>query len=87
MAIAEIIKRRLPYEEKYLPENLGRDERIMLAIIDDIITNTGSVVPIKDIFGESKRFNLAKKKASKLIEELKKKGEIFEPKAGFIQKI
>lgn len=82
----EMIQRRIYLLEQERKE-FNIHERILVAVIDDLITKIGKTVPVSDIIDESNRFNLSEKEVSKAMTGLKKKGIIFEVRTGFIQKI
>ena len=58
----------------------------MLTILDDLIEKVGKAVPIEDILNEAKERGIENIDASELIRKLKEKGDLYEPKPGFIQK-
>ncbi len=60
---------------------------IVRRIIDELEGRVGKNIPISDILNEAENEGLEKAKAEDVIENLKKKGDIFEPKPGLIQKI
>ncbi|MFH0978967.1 MAG: hypothetical protein V1837_06745 [Candidatus Woesearchaeota archaeon] len=86
--VCELIKKRIPdlTAHAILKDNLTRDERIILAVINNLITKVGLTVPITDIVNDSKSLNFSQKKVNHVIEGLEKKGEICEIKQGFIAK-
>jgi len=69
-----------------LNDNLTKDERIILAVINNLITKIGLVVPIEDIVNDSKNLNFDQKKVNRTIESLGRKGQICEIKQGYIRK-
>lgn len=82
----EMIQRRIYLLEQERKE-FNIHERIVLAVINDLITKIGKTVPVSDIIEKSNDFNLSEKAVSKAMTGLKKKGIIFEVRKGFIQKI
>ncbi|MBU4502713.1 MAG: minichromosome maintenance protein MCM [Nanoarchaeota archaeon] len=59
----------------------------ILHIIDEAAEKGQKTIAIEDIISEAEDKGLDRRTADEIIEKLKKEGEIFEPKAGFIQKI
>ena len=47
----------------------------------------GKSIPLSDILDRAEEDGIDKTKTEEILEELKKKGDIFEPKAGVIQKV
>ena len=66
-------------------------QRNKIIIIRDIISKFDSegkkTIPIEDIMAEAAEKNVTESKVEEVIDKLKKEGEVFEPKRGFIQKI
>ena len=66
-------------------------QRNKIIVIRDIISKFDKegkkTIPIEDIMAEASEKNITESKVEEVIEKLKKEGEIFEPKRGFIQKI
>ncbi len=58
----------------------------MLSILDDLTKEIGKEVPIDDLFERAKEQGIEKITAIELINKLKEKGDLFEPRQGFIQK-
>jgi len=59
----------------------------ILHIIDSAEKKGQKTIPIEDILSEAEEKQMERRQAEEIIEKLKKEGEIFEPKSGFIQKI
>jgi replicative DNA helicase Mcm len=55
--------------------------------INDLENKIGKTIPIEDVVKEAQEKGVAADKAEEVIEKLKRSGDIFEPKRGFIQKI
>ena len=86
--IAQMIQRKFPFKREYIiNQDYTKDERIMLAILEYLIQKIGNVVPIDDIYEEGKSVKLTETQIDVAIEHQKKRGNIFEPRTGFIQKI
>ena len=60
---------------------------IIKKIIEALEERVGKNIPISDIITEAESEGIDKAKAEEIIDNLKKKGDIFEPKPGIIQKI
>jgi len=58
----------------------------MLTIIDDLTQKVGKAVPVEDILNEAKERGIEQLAALELVEKLKEKGDLYEPKPGFLQK-
>jgi replicative DNA helicase Mcm len=60
---------------------------IIRRIIDMLSERVGKSIPISDIITEAENEGLDRNKVEEVIDKLKKKGDIFEPRPGVIQKI
>jgi len=58
----------------------------MLTIIEELTAEVGKKVPVEDIISEAKDRGITQIEALEMIEKLKKKGDLFAPKEGFVQK-
>jgi replicative DNA helicase Mcm len=58
----------------------------MLTIIDDLTQKVGKAVPVEDILNNAKERGIEQLAALELVEKLKEKGDLYEPKPGFLQK-
>jgi len=58
----------------------------MLTIIDDLTQKVGKAVPVEDILNNAQERGIEQLAALELIEKLKEKGDLYEPKPGFLQK-
>jgi replicative DNA helicase Mcm len=56
-------------------------------IINDLESKVGKTIPIDDIIEESKSKGIAEEKVEEVLEKLKRVGEVFEPRRGFLSKI
>lgn len=56
-------------------------------IIEELTENLGNKIPLSDVLDRAEEEGIEKVKAEEVLEELKKKGDIFEPQAGLIQKV
>ncbi|MFH0867791.1 MAG: minichromosome maintenance protein MCM [Candidatus Woesearchaeota archaeon] len=56
-------------------------------IINDLESKVGKTIPIDDIIEESKEKGIAEEKVEEVLEKLKRVGEVFEPRRGFISRI
>ena len=56
-------------------------------LINELEVKLGKSIPIDDLVMEAEKKNMTKEKIEEIIEKLKRAGDIFEPKRGFIQKI
>src|SRR3989344_8784543 len=65
-----------------------RNKMVIIKEILNKLNDAGlKTVPIEEIFAQAIQKGLSEDKTEQVIEQLKKSGEIFEPKKGFIQKI
>lgn len=55
--------------------------------IEGLTEKLGKTIPISDLMEKAEEEGIDKTKAEEILEELKKKGDIFEPKPGFVQKV
>ena len=56
-------------------------------IISDLENKLGKTIPIDDIIEESKNKGVSEEKTEEVLEKLKRVGEVFEPRRGFLSKI
>lgn len=56
-------------------------------VISELENRVGRVIPIEDILREASEKGIGSDKVEETIEKLKRSGDIFEPRRGFIQKI
>jgi replicative DNA helicase Mcm len=56
-------------------------------IINDLENKLGKTIPIDDIIEESKNKGIAEEKVEEVLEKLKRVGEVFEPRRGFLSRI
>ncbi len=56
-------------------------------IINELENKIGKTIPIDDIIEESKARGIAEEKVEEVLERLKRVGEVFEPRRGFLSKI
>ena len=56
-------------------------------IISDLESKVGKTIPIDDIIEEAKDKGIAEEKVEEVLEKLKRVGEVFEPRRGFLSKI
>lgn len=56
-------------------------------IIDDLATKFGKQIPITEIISATEGSGLEKDNIEEIIRNLKRQGDIFEPKQGMIQKV
>ncbi len=60
---------------------------IIKEIISDLEGKVGKTIPIDDIIEESKNKGISEEKVEEVLERLKRVGEVFEPRRGFLSKI
>jgi len=60
---------------------------IIRRILDMLTDKVGKSIPISDILNEAEAEGIGRAKTEEILDNLKKKGDIFEPKSGLIQKI
>ena len=56
-------------------------------IIAELENRIGKTIPIDDIVAEAKEKEIEEEKVEEIIERLKRSGDIFEPRRGFVQRI
>ncbi len=56
-------------------------------IINELENKIGKTIPIEDILKEAEARNIKGHEVEELLEKMRREGEIFEPKRGFIQRI
>ena len=60
---------------------------VMKELIAELEEKIGKTVPIEDILEAANRKGIRKEEVEEVIERLKRQGDLFEPKRGFIQRI
>tara|TARA_B100001971_G_scaffold215060_1_gene256934 strand:+ start:3689 stop:5722 length:2034 start_codon:yes stop_codon:yes gene_type:complete len=60
---------------------------IVKEIISDLESKVGKTIPIDDIIEEAKSKDITEEKVEEVLEKLKRVGEVFEPRRGFLSKI
>ena len=60
---------------------------VVKEIINDLESKVGKTIPIDDIMEEAKNKGIEEEKAEEVLEKLKRVGEVFEPRRGFLSKI
>ena len=60
---------------------------VVLQILDSAEKKGQKTVPIEDIIAEAEERKVERRDVDEIIEKLKREGEIFEPKQGFLQKV
>ncbi|MBN1544255.1 minichromosome maintenance protein MCM [Candidatus Woesearchaeota archaeon] len=60
---------------------------VIKEVINELENKIGKTIPVEDVVRESQDKGVSADKAEEVIEKLKRAGDIFEPKRGFIQKI
>lgn len=60
---------------------------ILRRIIDALAERVGKSIPIQDIIKEAEAEGVQRAKAEEIIDNLKKKGDVYEPKPGLISKV
>jgi replicative DNA helicase Mcm len=56
-------------------------------ILSDLENKVGKTIPIDDIMEEARNREIEEEKVEEVLEKLKRAGDIFEPRRGFIQKL
>ena len=56
-------------------------------VISELESKIGKTIPIDDIVSECKAKGISEDKVEESLEKLKRTGDIFEPRRGFVQKI
>lgn len=70
-----------------IPSSKRNKISIILQIIDSAAKKGQKTIPIEDIIEEAEERKIERRDIDEIIEKLKREGEIFEPKQGFIQKV
>ena len=70
-----------------IPASVRSHIIIIKEIISELENKLGKTIPIDDIIEESKQKSIDEEKVEEVLEKLKRVGEIFEPRRGFISKI
>ncbi|RJQ17967.1 AAA family ATPase [Candidatus Woesearchaeota archaeon] len=60
---------------------------VVREIINDLEGVVGKAIPVEDVVREAKSKNIEEEKVEEVIEKLKRSGDLFSPKPGFISKI
>lgn len=60
---------------------------VIKEIINDLENKVGKTIPIDDVMEEAKNKGIEEEKAEEVLEKLKRVGEVFEPRRGFLSKI
>ncbi len=60
---------------------------VVKELIADLENQIGKTIPIEDLIEEARNVGIAKAQVDDVLEKLKRQGDIFEPKRGFIQRI
>ena len=55
--------------------------------IEELTEKLGKIIPIMDVLERVEEEGIDRTRAEEILEELKKKGDIFEPKPGVIQRV
>lgn len=70
---------------------VGASQRNVIMVVKEIISDLenkiGKTIPIEDILNEAKARSLDDDKVEETLEKLKRTGDIFEPRRGFISKL
>jgi len=70
---------------------ISASQRSHISVVKEIISNLeskiGKTIPIEDIIEEAKEKGIAEEKVEEVLEKLKRIGEVFEPRRGFLSKI
>ncbi len=70
---------------------ISADQRSHISIVKEVISDlenkVGKTIPIDDIIEEAKNKGIEEEKTEEVLEKLKRVGEVFEPRRGFISKI
>ena len=70
---------------------ISASQRSHIIVIKDIIADlegkVGKIIPIDDVMEEAKNRGVSEDKAEEVLEKLKRVGEVFEPRRGFLSRI
>ena len=61
--------------------------QVLKEIIGELETKLGKTIPINDVVAEAKNRGLDEDKVEEALERLKRSGDVFEPRRGFVSKI
>jgi replicative DNA helicase Mcm len=74
-----------------IASGISASQRSNILVVKDVIkeveSRVGKTIPIEDVIEESKVKGVNEEKTEEIIEKLKRQGDIFEPKRGFISQI
>ncbi len=70
-----------------IPASQRNNISILKEIINDLESKVGKTIPIDDVMEEAKNKGIEEEKAEEVLEKLKRVGEVFEPRRGFLSKI
>ena len=56
-------------------------------IINNLELKLGKIIPLEDLILDAASSNIAEDKVLEVVDKLKRSGDIFEPRRGFISKI
>ncbi|MCK4521196.1 MAG: MCM family protein, partial [Nanoarchaeota archaeon] len=60
---------------------------VIKEIISELENKIGKTIPIEDITGAAREKGIDSDKVDEIIEKLRRSGDIFEPRRGFVQKL
>ena len=60
---------------------------VLKDIISELETKLGKSIPIEDVVAEAKSRGLDEDKVEEALERLKRSGDVFEPRRGFVSRI
>ena len=61
--------------------------QVVKEVISELENRLGKTIPIDDIVHEAKERGIEEDKVEEVLEKLKRVGEIFEPRRGFLSRI
>ncbi len=76
-----------PTTESELIQDVSNVKDTLKSIIEEQQNKIGKIIPIEDIIKEAKNKDITEDQVEEMIEKLKRSGDVFEPKPGFISLI
>ena len=75
-----------------LSSRITATQRSSISVVKEIISSVesqleGKIIPIENIIEAAQEKNISKENVEEVLEKLRRSGDIFEPKRGFIQKL
>ena len=66
---------------------LGDPEKVVKDLISELEAEHGKMIPVDDLLQKAEERGVSEEKVNEVLEKLKRAGDIFNPRHGFISKI